>query len=369
MSEQAYTLEKWSRAYINDLPDSAFAYIELGGKKDSEGKTSPRRLRHLPYKDKNGKVDASHVRNALSRLKQTHISEHAKAKALRRLKKAAKSIGIDSKTELTDIITYDDTSLHLGLSEASTSVNLIDDITDTFEIEHGVVLMKRYSGDEVLITKQGNSVQFYDGYGNSYNYSELGDIIEDLKDKEDFILQGYITPYNSDGTPANIDGQYDYIQCHITDVLKHGSDLTINMNLYDRTRIVRDMKLDGRVKQVRSFHITDKEELLKASLVLSKLGDSDGVTIQSARDRYFEGDKLVFKPIALKGTIISKDDKTYKLMTFPQLDWKYYSTATIHTLSNLDIDDEVEVLCATGTNDEVRYAVFNGAKVKEQGTK
>lgn len=58
---------KWSRAYINDLPDSHFLYIEPGGKKDSEGKTVPRSLRHLPYKDANGKIDIPHLRNAIAR--------------------------------------------------------------------------------------------------------------------------------------------------------------------------------------------------------------------------------------------------------------------------------------------------------------
>jgi len=62
--------EAWSTAYINDLPDSAFLYIEEGGEKDDEGKTTPRSLRHLPYKDAEGNVDLPHLRNALSRLGQ-----------------------------------------------------------------------------------------------------------------------------------------------------------------------------------------------------------------------------------------------------------------------------------------------------------
>ncbi len=37
-----------SSADVNDLPDSDFAYIEPGGTKDSEGKTTPRSLRHFP---------------------------------------------------------------------------------------------------------------------------------------------------------------------------------------------------------------------------------------------------------------------------------------------------------------------------------
>jgi hypothetical protein len=50
-----------STADINDLPDSDFAYIEPGGKKDDGGKTIPRSLRHYPIHD------AAHVRNALAR--------------------------------------------------------------------------------------------------------------------------------------------------------------------------------------------------------------------------------------------------------------------------------------------------------------
>ncbi len=85
----------WSTQYVNDLPDSAFAYIEPGGEKDSEGKTVPRSKRHLPYKDKNGNVDAGHVRNALARLPQTDISEDAKAEARKKLVAAAKKVGVN----------------------------------------------------------------------------------------------------------------------------------------------------------------------------------------------------------------------------------------------------------------------------------
>jgi len=67
--KEIYNME-WSRKYVNDLPDSAFAWIEPGGKKDETGKTVPRSLRHLPYKDATGKVDLPHVRNALARINQ-----------------------------------------------------------------------------------------------------------------------------------------------------------------------------------------------------------------------------------------------------------------------------------------------------------
>jgi len=95
--EQTPTDERavWSTAEINDLPDSAFAFIEDGGSKDSDGKTTPRSLRHLPYKDASGKVDPAHVRNALARLTQTQISADAKDAARRKLVAAAKSVGVE----------------------------------------------------------------------------------------------------------------------------------------------------------------------------------------------------------------------------------------------------------------------------------
>jgi len=105
--------EVWTRAYINDLPDSAFAYIEKGGKKDETGKTTPRSLRHLPYKGKDGKVDLPHLRNALSRLPQTDLSSAEKAKAKKKLYAAAKSAGVSimSKKSFDKVILVDEVEL------------------------------------------------------------------------------------------------------------------------------------------------------------------------------------------------------------------------------------------------------------------
>jgi hypothetical protein len=71
-------------ASINDLPDSAFAYIESGGKKDSSGKTIPRSLRHFPVHDE------AHARNALARAPQSPFGKAAMPKILA----AARKFGI-----------------------------------------------------------------------------------------------------------------------------------------------------------------------------------------------------------------------------------------------------------------------------------
>jgi len=74
----------WTTAYVNSLPDSAFLYIEPGGDKDSEGKTTPRSLRHFPYKDDSGAVDLPHLRNALARIPQSSLPQDVKDRVTRR---------------------------------------------------------------------------------------------------------------------------------------------------------------------------------------------------------------------------------------------------------------------------------------------
>jgi len=96
---------KWTAEYINSLPDSSFAYIEPGGQKDGEGKIEPRSLRHLPFKDKDGKTDLPHLRNALARLPQSKLSDQAKQAAKEKLAAAAKEAGLPSVEDqkLTDL--------------------------------------------------------------------------------------------------------------------------------------------------------------------------------------------------------------------------------------------------------------------------
>lgn len=74
-----------STADINDLPDHDFAYIEDGGEKDDDGKTTPRTLRHFPINDE------AHTRNALARMGDSPFGDKAKPAILA----AAKKFGID----------------------------------------------------------------------------------------------------------------------------------------------------------------------------------------------------------------------------------------------------------------------------------
>jgi HK97 family phage prohead protease len=79
------TRAEWDAAYINDLPDSAFACIDAGGEKDEDGRTVPRSMRHYPHHNAAGEVDRPHLANALAREAQAgtascgggHLEAHA----------------------------------------------------------------------------------------------------------------------------------------------------------------------------------------------------------------------------------------------------------------------------------------------------
>jgi len=85
----------WSTAFINDLPDSAFLHIEAGGKKDEDGKTVPRSLRHFPVRNQDGDLDVPHLRNAISRAPQAklpkEVIERVQAEARRLLEEVQKA--------------------------------------------------------------------------------------------------------------------------------------------------------------------------------------------------------------------------------------------------------------------------------------
>jgi RNAse (barnase) inhibitor barstar len=96
-TEKPLQESEWDTKYINDLPDFAFAVISKGGEKDEEGKTVPRTLRHLPHHKADGSLDLPHLRNALARLPQTHLTDEEKAEAKRHLCAHAKETDIISE--------------------------------------------------------------------------------------------------------------------------------------------------------------------------------------------------------------------------------------------------------------------------------
>ncbi len=116
MALEPITKAKWTTAYINDLPDAAFAVIEPAYKK---GETQDKRARHLPHhgpgvKDPNDDetVDLPHLRNALARVNQIQpitdsiTAEELRQKALAHLQAHAKRLGIGEVGEVKKEVTF-----------------------------------------------------------------------------------------------------------------------------------------------------------------------------------------------------------------------------------------------------------------------
>lgn len=108
---------KWTRAFIDTLPNSSFAAIEPDY---LSGKTKDKNARHLPFKDASGKVDLPHLRNALARVNQvipvtSSISaKELRAKALATLNKHKKLLkGGDEEDESSnDVLAEWDKQVH-----------------------------------------------------------------------------------------------------------------------------------------------------------------------------------------------------------------------------------------------------------------
>lgn len=110
LSRTAEQAEKWTREYINSLPNAAFAVIE-SGYKEGENKNA----RHLPHHtssvksaSENSTVDISHYRNALARANQVvsvlknNSDSELRKKAVSHLEKH-RSVLKDSKADLSEL--------------------------------------------------------------------------------------------------------------------------------------------------------------------------------------------------------------------------------------------------------------------------
>jgi hypothetical protein len=67
--------ETWTRAYVNALPDEAFAVVHV--------RPDGTKSRHLPHHDAEGRLDLPHLRNALARFDQVRWEDRADAERAR----------------------------------------------------------------------------------------------------------------------------------------------------------------------------------------------------------------------------------------------------------------------------------------------
>jgi hypothetical protein len=75
-STAGVSAEPWRRAYVDALPDDAFAVVHV--------QPDGMRSRHLPHHDSDGRIDPPHLRSALARLHQVRWEDPADAERARR---------------------------------------------------------------------------------------------------------------------------------------------------------------------------------------------------------------------------------------------------------------------------------------------
>lgn len=144
-----WAMSEWDNAYIDNLPDDAFAVISSGGKKDAEGNTEPRALRHLPYKDAQGNIDLPHLRNALARLPQTSLNPEEKVKAEKVLAAAVKETQNTKAKELS----VDEATIRkiLNLTEGANLEDELKKLTASAN-SASVLLVEKANGDKLIMT-------------------------------------------------------------------------------------------------------------------------------------------------------------------------------------------------------------------------
>jgi hypothetical protein len=147
---------EWSTAYVNNLPDSAFLYVEDGGRKDSSGKTTPRTLRHFPYKDSSGAVDLPHLRNALARIPDSSLPQAVKDDLTAKAKGILQHNGGEEQNSIViPLEQRADGSVAFGPEDGF--VDLCDDVTTALNANEGAYVFRwacidaALTGDRVVV--------------------------------------------------------------------------------------------------------------------------------------------------------------------------------------------------------------------------
>lgn len=169
----------WSTAYVNDLPDSAFLYVE-SGEKDSEGKTTPRSKRHLPYKDASGKVDLAHIRNAVARIPQMKgISSDKKASLQARARKILASANKEQKALIDD-------EIQIILDKAASDESFVDKL---FNAVKSIGKPKESKPDRPLMVWKDASgrLRFLARYSNNFRDDDNPPEIISAKSHQRFV--------------------------------------------------------------------------------------------------------------------------------------------------------------------------------------
>jgi HK97 family phage prohead protease len=212
----------WSTAYVNSLPDAAFLHIESGGTKDADGKTTPRSLRHFPYKDANGAIDLPHLRNALARIPQSSLPADVKARLTAKAQRILKEQSAAKETDDTDLLRFqpaEDALFELRADDGSEMPTLVGhfavfdqwtEIASTFE---GNFLERIAPGafrKTFAENRRNMRVLFQHGRDPQIGEKVLGPIADLREDERGALYEVplFDTSYNRDLLPALSSNEY-----------------------------------------------------------------------------------------------------------------------------------------------------------------
>lgn len=229
-------MAEWTRAYINDLPDAAFAIILPGGEKDEGGKTTPRDLRKLPHhgpgvKDgsEHTSVDRAHLNNALQRLPQSDLSEEQKSRARSHLEKHRDALK-ESETEFKEVIA-------IQLLEAADKKGKVWDV---------IVIEEGFSKNGV-VGPDGKEYQRY------YPREAILQLFEKLKEKTIKAFTYGVKPDDIDHLPAGAKNMQPF--GFVDNQVGWFGDFKIVENLVDgisRAAVAAKFYFDERASQLRA---------------------------------------------------------------------------------------------------------------------
>jgi hypothetical protein len=109
--------KSWSKAFVENLPDSSFLVIDAGGDKDSEGKTFPRTLRHFPIKDETGLISQDRLDKVMTEISESNLPQNT-LKVVRKTVKAL-SERLEAGASLEEISFGESTSENINTEEVN----------------------------------------------------------------------------------------------------------------------------------------------------------------------------------------------------------------------------------------------------------
>jgi len=154
---------------------------------------------------------------------------------------------------------------------------------------------KKYDGLRMQVHKSGNSVRCYSAHGNLFANKKLGSIPEEIKKIKShrFILDGeLIIPHQGhkevhDAITEKGSEDFEY---QIFDILAVNDKSLVNKRLFDRKKILQNIKDSDHVKQVKYLVFSDIENLEQLYHQVYDAGH-EGIVIKELSSDYTDNRK------------------------------------------------------------------------------